>query len=143
MTKQRKMIFIFYGILLGACMGVLSSSSSIILWFHFERPDFLIRPDWLEISIPFLIISGAFIGSIFGTHLCSMKNLPNTHMKWLLSHILMLIGASSIYFGLDYIVLKWRVIVFLHLISHPLVFFWCLAIIYFLGGNLKHHATNL
>ncbi|MBN1804772.1 MAG: hypothetical protein JW837_05945 [Sedimentisphaerales bacterium] len=141
MTKQRRMIFIFYGILLGACMGALSSSSSIILWFHFERPDFLIRPDWLEISIPFLIISGAFIGSIFGTHLCSMKSHPNTHMKWLLSHILMLIGASSVYFGFDYLAIKWRVMA-LHFASHLLVFFWCLAIIYFLGGNWQRRATN-
>ena len=143
MTKQRRMIFIFYGMLLGVCMATLSSVATITLWLHFGRPNLLIRPGDLIFTIPFLLISGAFIGSIFGTHLCSMKNLPNTHMKWLLSHILMLIGASSIYFGLDYIVLKWRVIVFLHLISHPLVFFWCLAIIYFLGGNLKHHATNL
>jgi hypothetical protein len=141
MTKSRRIIFIFYGILLGVCMGVLSSSSSLILWFHFERPDFLIRAGWVEISISFLIISGAVVGSFFGTQLCSMKNHPNTHMKWLLSNVLIIIGASSVYFGFDYLAIKWRNIT-LHLVSHPLVFCWCLAVIYFLGGNLKCRATN-
>ncbi len=137
MTISRRMLFVVYGMLLGVCMAILSSVASFTLWLHFGRPDFLIRPGDEIFTIPFLLISGGLIGLYFGKLICAMKSHPNTHMMWLLSHILMLFGASSVYFGFDYIVLKWRVIVLLHLISHPLVFLWCLALIYFLGSNWK------
>ena len=136
MTKSRRILFIVYGILLGVCMGALSSLASLTLLHHFGRPNFLIRPGWEISYIQFLIISGGLVGLFFGMLLCSMKSHPNTHRRWLFSHILMLIGASSVYFGFDYLAIKWRV-VGLNVVSHPLVFLWCLAMIYLFGGNWK------
>lgn len=136
MSKSRRILFIVYGMLLGVCMATLSSVASFTLWLHFGRPNFLIRPGWEIFTIPFLTISGGLIGLYFGTLLCAMKSHPNTHRRWLFSHILMLIGASAVYFGFDYLAIKWQVIG-LHFISHPLVFLWCLAMIYLFGGNWK------
>jgi hypothetical protein len=140
MTKSRRILFIVYGMLIGIGMAILSSVASITLWLRFERPDFLIRPGWEFFTIPFLIISGGLIGLYFGTLLSAMKSHPKTHRRWLLSHILMLIGASSFYFGFDYLAIKQRVIG-LHFISHPLVFLWCLSVICFLGGNWRRRAN--
>jgi len=136
MTKVQRMLFVLYGMLLGVSMALLSSVASFTLWLHFGQPDFLIRPGWEFFTIPFLIICGGLIGLYLGTLLCAMKSHSKTHRRWLLSHILILIGASSVYFGFDYLAIKWRVLG-LNFVSHPLVFLWCLAVIYFLGGNWK------
>jgi hypothetical protein len=65
-------MFIVYGMLLGVCMAILSSVASFTLWLHFGRPDFLIRPGWEILTIPFLLISGGLIGLYFGTLICGV-----------------------------------------------------------------------
>jgi hypothetical protein len=133
MTRSGKTMFIVYGTLLGVCMGTLSSLASLTLLAYFGRPDFLIRPGWEIFEIECRTTGGGFAGLFFGTLLCVMKRHPNTHREWLLSHILMFLGASLVYFGFDYFAIKWR-IVMLSLASNLVVFLWCLAMIYFLGS---------
>jgi hypothetical protein len=133
MTKSRRILFVVYGMFLGVCMGALSSLASLTLLAYFGRPDFLIRRGWEIFEIECRTISGGLVGVFFGMLLCVMKRHPDTHRRWLLSHILMLIGASSIYFGFDYLAIRWR-IVMLSLASNLVVFLWCLAMINFLGS---------
>jgi hypothetical protein len=133
MTRLQKIIFVVYGMLLGVCMGALSALASLTLLDYFGRPNFLIRPGWEIFEIMCRMAGGGLAGLFFGTLLCGMKRHPNIHREWLLSHILMLLGASLVYFGFDYFAIKWRIVI-LSLASNFAVFLWCLAVIYFFGS---------
>jgi len=140
MTRSRKTVFVVYGTLLGVCMGALSSLASFTLLAYFGRPDFLIRRGWEILEIECRTAGGAFAGLLFGTLLCVMKRHPNTHRAWFLSHILMLVGASLVYFGFDYLAIKWRIVA-LSVASHLVVFLWCLGMITLLGSLASDQST--
>ncbi len=135
------MMFVVYGMFLGVCMGALSSLASLTLLSYFGRPDFLIRLGWERLEIMLRMTCGGVVGLFFGTLLYAMKRHPSNRKGWLLSHILMLIGASSVYFGFDYIAIRWRIIS-LSVASNLVVFLWCLAMVYFLGSPVSDESIT-
>jgi hypothetical protein len=60
------MRFIIFGMFLGGFLGFISSSLDIVIWNSMGRPDILIRPGWEEIGIVVMIISGIFVGLLYG-----------------------------------------------------------------------------
>ena len=130
-----------YGISLGVCMGCLSSIASFTVLQHFGRPDFLIRPDWEIFHYQSMMVSGGFVGILYGGLLCIMTSRPRTHIMWLLSLILTIAEASVVYFLADYLALKLRIVVFT-LLGHPIVFVLSLLTVAYLGRVSSNKAVS-
>jgi len=130
-----------YGISLGVCMGCLSSIASFTVLRHFGRPDFLIRPDWEIFHYQSMMVSGGFVGILYGGLLCIMTSRPRTHIMWLISLILTIAEASVVYFLADYLALKFRIVVFT-LLGHPVVFVLSLVTVAYLGRVSSNKAVS-
>jgi ABC-type dipeptide/oligopeptide/nickel transport system permease subunit len=79
-----------------------------------------------------MVVSGGFVGIVYGVVLCIMNNRPRTYIMWLLSFLLTVAQATVIYLIGDYAAVRLQSVL-VWLIEHPIVFLLSLTTVAWLG----------
>lgn len=100
------MRFMVFGMFLGGFLGFISSSLDIVIWNSMGRPDVLIRPGWEEIGIVVMIISGIFVGLLYGLILNATIRPENLKANASFIFLITVFVALVIYTAADFFSIK-------------------------------------
>jgi len=100
------MRFVVFGIFLGGFLGFVSSSLGIVIWNSMGRPDVLVRTGWEEIEIVVMIISGMFVGLLYGLILNATIRPEDLKANASFVFIVTVFVAVLIYAGADFFSIK-------------------------------------
>ena len=99
--------FLIFGAILGEILGLICFSLDILIWDYMGRPPVLIRQDWEDIHLIFLIILGLFAGLLYGSILSLIISLKALKEKAALIFIFTILVAVVFYTIADIISIKY------------------------------------
>lgn len=128
--------FIVFGMFLGGFLGFISSSLDIVIWNSMGRPDVLIRPGWEEIGIIVMIISGMFVGLLYGLILNAIIGPEDLKANASFVFFVTVFIALVIYAAADFFSIK-LFNIWPWLCAHVIVFLISLAVARLRSGRVQ------
>lgn len=98
--------FVVFGVLLGAALGIISSSLDIVIWISMERPAVLVRQGWEEVHVAFVVIPGLFAGWLYGMILSQTVNPEDLQANRSFVLLVTLLVGIALYTTADFISVK-------------------------------------